>query len=143
MMYRQKGFSLVELMIVVAIIGILAAIAVPQYKNYVARSQISEMLNIVAPAKLGVAELGQTGGLKTGLTATDLGLSDNVVTGKYGSVKLDSVDSNGATFTATFSAKAASSLSGKTLDFEISGDNGKLTCSGGDVDAKYIPSTCK
>ena len=66
----QKGFTLIELMIVVAIIGILAAIAIPQYQDYTIRSKLTEALNLAAPAKLGVAESYASNGALPGDNAT-------------------------------------------------------------------------
>lgn len=66
----QKGFTLIELMIVVAIIGILAAIALPAYQDYTKRARGSEMVVATAPFKLGVTECVQSGGCLNGNTIT-------------------------------------------------------------------------
>ena len=61
-MKQQKGFTLIELMIVIAIIGILAAIAIPAYQDYTIRSKVSEGLNLAGAAKLAVAETYDSSG---------------------------------------------------------------------------------
>jgi type IV pilus assembly protein PilA len=64
-MNAQKGFTLIELMIVVAIIGILAAIAIPAYQNYIARAQATEAVNLLAGLKTRVVDIAGTAGIAT------------------------------------------------------------------------------
>ena len=92
-MNNQRGFTLIELMIVIAIIGILAAIAVPQYQNYIARSQASEAFALMQGAKTQIQTNLQTGQCTSDITA------ENTVTGKYGSAVIsgDAATTNGDT----------------------------------------------
>lgn len=80
----QKGFTLIELMIVVAIIGILAAVALPAYQDYTKRSKMAEVVGFMASAKTAVAETFATTNNLTGIDNTAAGLeASNVQLGSY------------------------------------------------------------
>ncbi|PLX57875.1 MAG: prepilin-type cleavage/methylation domain-containing protein, partial [Chromatiales bacterium] len=112
----QKGFTLIELMIVVAIIGILAAIAIPAYQDYTIRSQVSEGLNLAGAVKAAVAErYSQTGVWPTTLTElgiVDAGGAETPPTGKY----VTSVDMVGpGTIQITYGNQANAAIAAETL----------------------------
>ena len=82
-MKKQQGFTLIELMIVVAIIGILAAIAIPAYQDYTIRAQVSEGLNLAAGAKAAVTEFTQDRGTFPADNATAGVAPAGEISGKY------------------------------------------------------------
>jgi len=80
----QKGFTLIELMIVVAIIGILAAVAIPAYQDYTVRAKIQEAVNLSNPHRTALGIACSEGALITANHVTDLGLADPTsYSGKY------------------------------------------------------------
>ena len=137
----QLGFTLIELMIVVAIIGILAAVAIPSYQDYTARSQVSEALSLTAALKSPLTEWHSNNG---NWPAAAGSISDTL-TGKYvASIALANVTSNGISVRATMKTSGLnSSISGKTFETSTT-DGGKVwDCTGGTVDSKYRPGACK
>jgi len=144
----QQGFTLIELMIVVAIIGILAAIAIPAYQDYTIRAQVSEGLSLMDGAKTAVAEYYTNRGMFPGSNAS-AGLS-NTITGNYvsGVVVNQSGTSGGkieATFSSTPPQKANAAINGKTLDLGAASNGGSIswTCISTTIPQKYLPSSCK
>jgi type IV pilus assembly protein PilA len=144
----QQGFTLIELMIVVAIIGILAAVAIPSYQDYTARAQVTEGMSLTSQYKTPLAEYYADQGTFTGVTPTSVG--GGTQSGKY----VDSVAFNGATggtieVIATFK-DAGVNAQVKSKQFAIkTTDGGKTwlcgTLAGASttVDAKLVPGSCK
>ncbi|MGH8416693.1 MAG: pilin [Pseudomonas sp.] len=137
-MNSQKGFTLIELMIVVAIVGILAAVALPAYQDYTIRAQATELMALTDGAKVAVTEYYQTNG-KLPATADDAGYGG--ASGKYTA----SVDIAAGVVTATAGNDANPKLTGTiTLTPTTDGTNDTLVWScAGTVDVKYRPSSCR
>lgn len=145
---NTKGFTLIELMIVVAIVGILAAVGLPAYQDYTIRAQVTEGLTLADGLKTPVSEAYQNTGT---LPATNADANiQGTVDGQY--VSSVAVGANGV-ITATFSNagtyKANAAINGKAITLKpdvSSGGSIKWTCeapTSGGVDSKYLPKTCQ
>ena len=146
-MKKMQGFTLIELMIVVAIIAILAAIALPAYQDYVIRSQVSEGSVLADGAKTAVAEFySNTGHAPTNNASAGLASSGSII-GKF----VNDLSVAGGVITATYSSqgtfRANSKIDTDKLVFSptFSGGSTVWTCYSGTpaVQQKYLPVICR
>lgn len=147
-MQKQQGFTLIELMIVVAIIGILAAIAIPQYQNYVARAQMTEAFTLTDGLKTDVVSFYAENGKCPSNTDAGFGEAGNY-SGSYVATVTLTGDQACKIEAQMETSGVAKGISGKTLSLTMSDNSGATTggsasweCSS-NAESQYLPSSCQ
>ena len=141
--HTQKGFTLIELMIVVAIVGILAAVAIPAYSDYTTRAKVTEGVSLAGSAKSVVAENAMVGSsLSAGWTppAATTNVESVAIASGSGQITVDyqATIGNGGTIIFVPTAGGSALASGTAVNSGI-----QWTCNTGTLEAQFRPSNCR
>ena len=136
---KQQGFTLIELMIVVAIIGILASVAIPAYQDYTAKAQVSEAFSLASSAKSAVSLVYAETGTFPGDNAAAGIAAAGTINGQY--VTSVTVGADGV-ITILFAAPAVESGHSVLLTPTANGGSTSWACSSTDIPAEHLPNTC-
>ena len=140
----QKGFTLIELMIVVAIIGILAAVALPAYQDYTIRAKVTESLTQAAAAKTAVAETASSLGGLANVTAANSGYAFTTSTAANAYVASVTIANGGAITVVTKNTGAAAQPAFVMTPTQASvNDQIQWTCTMSAGVAKHLPASCR
>ena len=150
----QQGFTLIELMIVVAIIGILAAVALPAYQDYTIRARVSEAILATSQCRTAIAEIYQSAKVGTVIGLDNWGCGEGSTSTQYvsniststpaGIVTVTLATTNtlgaasGGTLTLTPTNSAGTALNG-VFPVQVGG----FKCAAGTIPAKYLPGSCR
>lgn len=139
---KHKGFTLVELMIAVALVGILASIAIAAFQRYTVRAQVSESLALSAPVQRAMADYVNT----RGAFPADYAAAALPPPAGFAGSYTDSISVSGANILVQFGNRASDAISGTTLTLTATINNGSISwacSSSGSISDDYLPSACR